>query len=142
MKVWKRQSVVWMLGEKRSSKAVSGAQPRKLLSQKWYGTLRTYEGKSKQVPLTEDRDTSQTLLKTLQRQEDERRANGFSHVQEERQKPIGEHLDAFEAHLRSKDNTDDHVVKTVNRLRKLLGEAVVKSIADLNGTRLVNILAL
>lgn len=65
MQVWKRQSVVWVLGEKRSSKAVSGAKSRKVLSQKWYGTLKTYEGKSKQVPLTEDRVTSQALLKTF-----------------------------------------------------------------------------
>lgn len=141
MKVWKKQSVVWMIGSKRASKEACGASPRTLYSSKWYGTLTTFEGKKRQTPLTTDRDTSLTLLKTLQRTEDERRARGFTRAEEQREKPIAEHLLAFEAYLRSKNNTDDHISKTINRIRKLLQEAKVASIADLDATQIQNILA-
>ncbi len=67
MSVWKKQSVKWFKGEKRSKKGVTGAEPRTLYSKRFYGTLNIYDNKKRQVPLTEDQDTSEALLKTLQR---------------------------------------------------------------------------
>jgi hypothetical protein len=105
MSVWKKQSVKWFKGEKRSTKGVNGAEPRTLYSKRFYGTLKTYDQKKKQVPLTEDQDTSEALLKTLQRTEDERRVNGYTKTQEQREKSICEHLEDFRTYLKAKNNT-------------------------------------
>jgi len=141
MNVWKKQSVKWFKGEKRSKKGVKGAEPQTLFSKRWYGTLKTYDQKKKQVPLTEDKDTSEDLLKTLQRTEDERRVNGFTKIQEQREKPILEHLDEFRTSLESRNNTPAHIKLTISRITALLTETAVKKIDDLDGNKILNTLA-
>ncbi len=92
MSVWRKKTVRYFQDGKRSEKGVKGAVPHTEASKRWYGTLKTYDQKKKQVPLTEDQDTSEKLLKTLQRIEDERRVNGFTKFQEPGEKSIVEHL--------------------------------------------------
>jgi len=141
MSVWRKQTVVWMLGEKRSKKGIDGAEPRTLYSKNFYGTLKTYDGKKKQVPLTEDEDTSSDLLKTLQRTEDERRVNGFTKIQEHRERSISEHLEAYKTHLEAKNNTETHVKVQISRVQKLIDATSVKNIDDLDGGKILNTLA-
>ena len=141
MNVWKKQTVRYFVGDKRSSKGVKGAEPRTEDSKRWYGTLKTYDGKKKQVPLTEDEDTSSDLLKTLQRTEDERRVNGFSKIQEHREKHVSEHLEAYKTHLEAKNNTLAHVTLAISRVQKLLTACSVKTIDDLDGGKVLNTLA-
>ena len=139
--VWKKQSVKWFKGEKRSSKGVKGAEPRTLYSKRFYGTLKTYDSKKKQVPLTEDEDTSSDLLKTLQRTEDERRVNGFTKIQEHRERSISEHLAGYKTHLEAKNNTAIHVKVQISRVQKLIDATSVKTIDDLDGGKIINTLA-
>lgn len=141
MRVWKKQTVVWMLGEKRSKKGIEGAEPRTLHSKNYYGTLKTYDGKKKQVPLTEDEDTSSDLLKSLQRIEDERRARGFTKIDESRSKSIFDHLDDFQTSLEARNNTPAHITLTVSRITALLTACNVKTIDDLDGGVIQNTLA-
>ncbi len=141
MAVWKKQSVKWFKGEKRSSKGIKGAEPRTLFSKRWYGTVKTYDNKKRQVPLTEDEDTSEKLLKTFQRTEDERRVNGFTKFMEQREKSILDHLEAFKTSLMSKNNTADHISKTVNRIKALLTATNVVGVDDLDQGKVLNTLA-
>ena len=141
MSVWKKQTVVWMLGEKRSKKGVKGAVARTLYSKNFYGTLKTYDGEKKQVPLTEDEDTSSDLLKTLQRTEDERRSNGFTKIQEHRERSISDHLEAYKTSLEAKNNTKNHVKVQISRVQKLLSACSVKTIDDLDGGKIINTLS-
>lgn len=141
MKVWKKQSVKWFKGEKRSSKGVKGAEPRTIYSKRWYGTVKTYDGKKKQVPLTEDEDTSSDMLKRLQRTEDERKVIGFTKIDEHRQKSILDHLDDFKTSLESKNNTPAHIKLTISRIKALLTECGVKTVADFDGSKVLNTLS-
>ena len=141
MSVWKKQTVKWFKSEKRSNKGVTGAEPRTLYSKNFYGTLKTYDNKKTQVPLTEDQDTSEKLLKTLQRTEDERRVNGFTKFQEQGEKSIVEHLEAFRVHMEAKNNVPQHVTTTISSIRKLIEATGVKTIADLDGGKVLNTLA-
>lgn len=141
MGVWKKQSVKWFVGDTRSERGVKGAKPRTIPSKRFYGTLKTYDGKTKQVPLTEDEDTSATLLERLQRVEDERRSIGFTKIDEHRQKPIQEHVEAFRAFLESKGNTAQHVNLTMARITILLKACSVSGIEDLDAGRITTTLA-
>lgn len=141
MRVWKKQSVKWYLGDIRSSKGVKGAKPRTEESKRFYGTLKTYTGKVKQIPLTEDEDTSRTILERLQRVEDERKANGFTRFDEERQKPISTLLNDYKTHLESKGNTVPYVLLTVNRVKTLMDACSVEVISDLDGGKILNTLS-
>ncbi len=141
MSVWRKKTVRYFKNGKRSEKGVKGASPQTEESKRWYGTLTTYDGKKKQVPLTEDKDTSEDLLKRLQRTEDERRAKGFTKIDEEREKSIWEHLDDFKSSLQSKNNTPIHVRTTVNRVKALLEALAVKTVTDLDGGKVLNQLA-
>lgn len=141
MNVWKKQSVKWFKGEKRSTKGITGAVPRTIFSKRWYGTLKTFDDKKRQVPLTEDQDTSATLLKQLQRVEDGRRVNGFTKIQEQQEKPIQEHLEAFQTHMEAKNNVLQHIKTTIASIQKLIDAGKVKTIGDLDGGKVLNTLA-
>ncbi len=141
MSVWKKKTVRYFVGDKRSSKGVKGAVPHTEESKRWYGTLKTYDQKKRQVPLTEDKDTSEKLLRTLQRTEDERRVNGYTKVQEQGEKPIAEHLRAFQTHMESKNNVPQHIKTTISSIQKLIDTTGVETIADLDGGKILNTLA-
>ena len=119
MSVWRKKIVRYFVGDKRSEKGIKGAVPHTEESKRWYGTLKTYDNKKRQVPLTEDKDTSAALLKTLQRTEDERRCNGFTKIQEQGEKPIAEHLRAFQTHMEAKNNVLQHFKTTISSIQKL-----------------------
>jgi hypothetical protein len=51
------------LGSKRAAKSTPGAKPVKELSKRFYGTLNVYDGRKRQIPLTEDAKTSRKLLR-------------------------------------------------------------------------------
>lgn len=84
MNVWRKQSVKWTKNGKRVAKGTKGATPTKTLSKRFFGTLRLANGKRKQQPLTDDKQSSLTLLRRLQTNEDDKRANGGHRRRRER----------------------------------------------------------
>ena len=78
---------------------------------------------------------------TVQRTEDERRVNGFTKIQEQREKSIWEHLEDSRTYLKAKNNTEVHIRTTFNRVKALLEATGVKTIADLEGGMVLNTLA-
>jgi hypothetical protein len=61
-----------------------------ILSKRFYATLNTFDGREKQVPLTEDAKRSRTLLRRLQTTEDEKRVNGVDRFHDKRKRPLAE----------------------------------------------------
>jgi hypothetical protein len=141
MKVWRKQSVKWILKGKRVPAGTPKAKAKTIESKRYYGTLTLASGKRKQQPLTEERETSETLLRRLQTEEDSKRANGVDRYHDDRQKPIGEHLAAFSDYLTSRNNTPAHVTLKITRIRKLLEATSVKAIGDLDASRILKTLA-
>src|SRR5688500_14730786 len=62
MRVWRKKTVRYVLDGRRVSKGTPGSVKRDELSKRFYGTLRLADGRTKQVPLSEDRDASRKLL--------------------------------------------------------------------------------
>lgn len=130
MKVWRKQTVRSRNGQRET-----------ILSKRFYGTLRTFDDKRKQIPLTEDKASSLALLKRLQRDEDDKRGRGVTRQDEQRQRPVNEHVDDYEAYLTAKGNTPQHVLETISDCRKLLKVTGTKTVADLDGQRILRTLS-
>ena len=142
MNVWQKQTIRYLLHGKQASKGTTGAVPSKELSRRFYGSLRADDGKRKQVPLTDERRTSLTLLRRLQTEHDERRANGVDKFHDARLRPLLEHLDEYESFLQSKGNTVLHVQTQTSRCRKLITTTKAKTSDDLDGSRILKTLAI
>lgn len=141
MEVWRKQSTHWAINSKRVPKGTANASKVCILSKRFYGTLRLATGKRKQVPLTDERKTSLTLLRRLQTEQDEQRANGVDRYYDERKRPLLELLDEYESFLASKGNTPDHVHTQTMRCRKLITTTKTKTSSDLDASRILKTLA-
>ena len=141
MNIWRKQTVRYSLGSKRATKSTQGAKPTKELSKRFYGTLNTFDGRKKQIPLSEDANTSKKLLRRLQGVEDEKRANGVDRFYDQRQRNLADHLGDYLTFLRSKNNTPLHVETQAARIRKLLAATKATMLVDLDGSRILSTLA-
>ena len=141
MNVWRKQTTRWELKGKPVAKNTAGAKRTVILSKRFYGTLTLSSGKRKQQPLTEAKDTSETLLRRLQTIEDEKRANGADRYYDDRQRPLAELLAEYGSYLTAKGNTTLHVSMTLSRCRALLDTTKATTICDLEAVRIVRTLA-
>lgn len=141
MKVWRKQSTKYLLDGKRATKTTTGAVKVQIPSKRFYGTLTLASGKRKQQPLTEDKTTSQALLRRLQGVEDNKRASGITEDVERRQKPISEFVDAYGSYLESKGNGEQHIAMTLGRIRNLLKATKTNTIDDLDTTSILKTLS-
>ena len=113
---------------------------QKTYSRKWYGTLKTFSGKRKQVPLTDDKKSSETLLRRLQGEQDRLRAVGATQTDLERRRPLIDLLAEYERHLQAKGDTADYIELTTVRLQKIYGGLKAKTIDDLDSDRIASLL--
>lgn len=141
MKVWRKQTIRYVVAGKQVRKGTAGAKRKREESKRFYGTLTLATGKRKQVPLTEERDTSETLLRRLQTAEDTKRANGADRFHDDRQRPVTEFLTEFGSYLQAKGNTALHVSTTLSRCTALLTATKAKTIADFDAGRILTTLA-
>jgi hypothetical protein len=103
---------------------------------RFYGTLTDAYGKRRQIPLCEDREASQTLLRRLQTEADRKRAAGVSRQDEERQRSLAGLLDEYGTHLRAKADTERHVSETLSRIRSVMAAVKAKTLADVDAGRI------
>ncbi len=141
MNVWRKQSVRYVKNGKRSSKGVAGVKPLTVFSKRFYGTLILSDGRKKQIPLSEDRDASETLLRKRQIDEDRDRGLGITPKDRERVQPISEHVAGYEEFLRSKQSTDGYIRQRLARLKAVLTAAKASTVADLDGGAIGRVLA-
>ena len=141
MQIWKKQTIRWTVNGKRVQRGTPKAKRVVILSKRFYGTLKTFDSRKKQKPLTEDANTSRKLLRRLQATEDEKRANGVDSFHDERKCKLIDHLGNYLTFLRAKDNTPLHVETQAARIRKLFATTKAKTLVDLDGSRILATLA-
>lgn len=90
MQVWRNKTVRYVLDGEKVARGTPGATKETVESKRFYGTLRLAEGRTKQVPLCEDRDASRKLLRRFQTDEDRANALGLDRPARERQRPLSE----------------------------------------------------
>ncbi|PQO42291.1 tyrosine-type recombinase/integrase [Blastopirellula marina] len=141
MKVWKKQTVVFMYKGKRVDRGMPGAKPEQLLSKRFYGTLKTASGKRKQVPLCENKRAAEEMLQRLQLEEDRQMALGIDHRAGELRKSIEEHITEFGDYMTAKDDTPRYVRQTLSRIRKIVRSLRVDTARDLEAGKVSDLLA-
>jgi len=99
------------------------------------------DGRRQQTPLCEDKEASQMLLNRLQVDADRQRALGLDRITLERQRLLTELVREYETHLKAKANTDDYVIKTVQRINALVHATKAKTLNDLDAGRISATLA-
>jgi hypothetical protein len=109
MKIWRKKTIRWERKGERVSRETPGARKRIELSKRFYGTLRESDERSRQVPLSEDREASEAILRTLQTTEDRERALGITPREKEQGRPLAEHVAEYLAHLRTKRTTPKYI---------------------------------
>ena len=123
--VWRKKTVRYVHAKsgKRTTRNDPKAVQRTELSKRFYGNLRRSNNTRKQIPLTQDKTTSLTLLQRLQREADKDRALGITIADRRRDEPIDDYLDAYAAVLRGRGRSTLHVTKTFKRASDVLHDA-------------------
>jgi integrase len=115
-----------------------GAKKLKKKSSKWYGRV---PGNTNLIPLSPNKVAAQQLLAALVRKAELQRAGIIDPFEEHRTRPLGEHLEDFEADLSAKGNTPKQVRLKVGRIRRLLEGCRFIFMADLSASRVQQYLA-
>ncbi len=141
MNVWRKTTVRHLLNGKQVRKGTAGAKTKTVESKRFYGTLRMADGTRKQIPLCEERDTAETMLRKQQTEEDKNRALGITSQDRQRLHPISKHVDDYESHLRSKQSTESYVRLHISRLRAILTATKTATIGDLDSGKINRVLS-
>lgn len=140
MKVWKKQTIRWTKNERTVPKGTRGSVKKVIESKRFYGSLKTASGKTKQQPLTEDEPSSLKLLNKLQNDEDKKRLLGITSDDEKQKTDILKAVDEYISFLEGKGNTAEHVTLKRQRLLKLIDGCGFGTVADLESGKVIRTL--
>ena len=110
-------------------------------SRYWYVCLTDRDGNPLERKAYTDKTASQALEVELIAKLERGQVGLLDPLEEHRKKPLTKHLDDFEAYLEDKDNTADHVDRTVQRCKKVFGEIKASVIGDITPGRVESCLA-
>jgi integrase len=92
----------------------------KTKSKKWWGRYRDALGRDCRVPLARDKAAAQVMLSELVQKAERETAGQLDPFEENAKRPLKEHVDEFEQHLRDKGNSDQHVIEVATKVRKII----------------------
>src|SRR5262245_59040169 len=110
-------------------------QKIKTKSKKWWGRYRDENGAERRVPLAADKAAAQAMLNELVKQVERRIAGIVDRFDENRKRPIGDHLADFERHLKSKGVSAEQVQLVAFRARQIIEGSKATFIGDLSASR-------
>ncbi len=91
--------------------------------------------------VAEDKTASQAMLTELIRKASRVKAGIIDKYDEQRQRPLAEHLTEFEASVASKGGTAEYVALLMTRLNRIVADCRFKRIGDLDGSSVERFLA-
>jgi site-specific recombinase XerD len=113
----------------------------KTKSKKWWGRFRDESGVEKRVPLAADKTAAQAMLNELVKKM-ERRAAGLSDpTEDQRKRPLAEHVEEWQKYLLNKNNTEKHVGELVYKVRRIAKACAWQKITDIAAGQVVQCLA-
>ena len=91
----------------------------KTTSRKWWGRYKDAIGCEKRVPLAADKKAAQLMLNELVKKVEREKAGLADPFEKHRQRPLREHIDAYEECLRHKGNIAQYVYEVPQKIRKI-----------------------
>ena len=103
-------------------------------SQKWWGRYKDALGITRYKPLSADRKIAQQMLNKITAKVEKEKAGLLDPTEGEMQKPIQTHIDAFEKHLKAKNDTPRHIRETLRRLKRFIAEQKIQTLLGIKAT--------
>ena len=104
---------------KRKVRLVSGKTVIKQ-SAKWHVKYVDADSIERRVPAYKDKIASQQLAAKLEKEAELAREGVIDRYKEHRETPLAEHLEDFKKSLSARSNTEEHVMQTVQRVKKVI----------------------
>ena len=112
----------------------------KTKSKKWWGQYKDAYGRLKRVPLTVDKQAAQAMLTQLVQRVEREKAGLIDPTEEQRRRPLADHVREFESYLRNKGVSDRQVVENTAKIRKLTADRKWKLIAHITASGVLEFL--
>ena len=110
-------------------------------SKKWWGRYKDENGIERRVPLASDKGAAQAMLNEIVKKVERRMAGIIDRFDDQRTRPLTEHLTDFETHLRSKGVSEHQVKSVLYRARRIIDGCKARLIGDLLASRVTSFLA-
>jgi len=101
-------------------------------SKKWWGQYKDAFGRLKRTPLAVDKQAAQAMLNQIVQRVERERAGLIDPTEEQRKRPLVEHLREFEAYLRNKGVSDKQVAESTRQLQKIVNDRKWKLLGDIS----------
>ncbi|MCR4411312.1 MAG: tyrosine-type recombinase/integrase [Thermoguttaceae bacterium] len=106
----------------------------KTKSKKWWGQYKDSLGRLRRVPLSVDKQCAQAMLTRITRQVEREKAGLVDPTEEQRKRPLAEHLHEFESYLRNRGVALRGLRETMRMLRRIATESQWRWIADISAS--------
>ena len=109
-------------------------------SKKWWGRYRDADGSERRVPLASDQMAAQAMLNELIRNVERQKAGLTDPTDEQRKRPLKEHLADFMKYLNSRDVTPKQVKTAISQIQRIVDRGKWRFIGDISATDAVEFL--
>jgi site-specific recombinase XerD len=106
----------------------------KTKSKKWWGRFRDENGCEKRVPLAADKTAAQAMLHELLRRIDREKAGLIDPAEEQRKRPLSEHLADFKRYLTNKGVTPKQTNESTAQVQKMVDARKWKLTGDISAS--------
>ncbi len=106
----------------------------KTKSKKWWGRFRDENGVERRVPLATDKTSAQAMLHELVKKTDRRKAGLEDVTDDERKRPLKEHLAEFKKYLTNKGVSEKQIYEGTTQIQKIIDRQKWAMISDINAS--------
>jgi len=103
-------------------------------SKKWWGRFKAADGRERRVPLAADKAAAQAMLNEHVRKVEREKAGLVDPTEEQRKRPIAEHVTDFKRYLKNKGVTPKQVHTATTQLQCMIDGNQWKQIGDISAS--------
>ncbi len=103
----------------------------KTKSRKWWGQYKDADRRLKRVPLAVDKAAAQAMLNKLVQKVERTRAGLVDPTEEQRKRPLANHVAEFKCYLKNKGVTPKQVKESTRQIEKIVADRKWKFIGDI-----------
>lgn len=109
-------------------------------SKKWWGKYRDVSGKIRREPLAADKGVAQTMLNDKVRRVERERAGLIDPTDEQRKRPLAQHLTEFKRYLQNKGVTAKQVYTATSQTQSIVDANKWKLVGDISASETLEFL--
>ena len=100
-------------------------------SKKWWGRYRDALGITRYKSLSTNQNRAKQMLNKIVEQVEKEKAGMIDPTEGEMQKPIHIHVEAYEKHMRAKNNTAGYICSSINRIKRFIVTQNIRTVQDI-----------